>query len=71
LIRSFAAAWSDHDSTHVPRAMKRPSRNIPMRTVIVAATVVERFAVRERSDSAKTMRKRLTRCRSPRVARRG
>ena len=31
--------------------MKSPSRNIPISTVIVAATVVERFAPSDRSDS--------------------
>jgi hypothetical protein len=70
-VRSLSAAWSDQDSTHVPSAMKRPSRNIPMSTVIVAATVVERLAVSERIDSAKTMRNRLTRFRTPRGARHG
>ena len=33
--------------------MKRPSRNIPISTVIVAATVVERFAPMERNASLK------------------
>ena len=42
----------------MPRAMKRPSRNIPISTVIVAATVVERFAPIERTASEKTSLKR-------------
>ena len=46
--------WSDHETTHVPSAMKSPSRNIPISTVIVAATVVERFAPIERSASEKS-----------------
>ena len=33
--------------------MKRPSRNMPISTVIVAAIVVERFAPSERIDSEK------------------
>jgi hypothetical protein len=33
--------------------MKRPSRNMPMSTVIVAATVVEMFAPMERNASLK------------------
>ena len=33
--------------------MKRPRRNIPISTVIVAATVVERFAPMERNASLK------------------
>jgi hypothetical protein len=37
--------------THEKRAMKRPSRNIPISTVIVAATVVEMFAPMERTAS--------------------
>src|SRR3712207_2872150 len=36
--------------------MKRPSRNIPMRTVIVAAIVVERFDVTDRSASERKRR---------------
>src|SRR3954470_4321126 len=43
--------WFDHETVHVPSAMKRPSRNMPISTVIVAATVVERFAPRERHAS--------------------
>src|SRR3954453_5252315 len=43
--------WFDHETVHVPSAMKRPSRNIPIRTVIVAATVVERFAPSDRHAS--------------------
>ena len=39
--------------TQEKRAMKRPSRNIPISTVIVAATVVERFAPIERNASLK------------------
>ena len=40
-----------HETTQVPKAMKRPSRNIPMSTVTVAANVVERFAPSDRRDS--------------------
>jgi hypothetical protein len=40
--------------------MNNPSRNIPMRTVIVAAIVVERFAPRDRIDSEKRSLKALT-----------
>ena len=36
--------------------MKRPSRNMPISTVIVAATVVETFAPSERNDSEKSSR---------------
>src|SRR5882672_940086 len=43
--------WFDHETVHEPRAMKRPSRNIPISTVIVAATVVERLAPSERHAS--------------------
>ncbi len=32
-----------YESTHVPSAMKSPSRNIPISTVSVAAIAVERF----------------------------
>src|SRR5438093_575790 len=42
--------------THVPSATNSPSRNMPMRTVIVAATVVETFAISERHASLKTTR---------------
>ncbi len=35
--------WLLQESTHVPSAMNRPSRHIPISTVIVAANVVERF----------------------------
>ena len=45
--------WSVHEFTQEKRAMKRPSRNIPISTVIVAATVVERFAPMERNASLK------------------
>jgi hypothetical protein len=37
--------------TQEKSAMKRPSRNIPISTVIVAATVVEMFAPIERTAS--------------------
>jgi hypothetical protein len=40
--------------------MKRPSRNIPINTVTVAASVVDRFAPRERSDSETMSLKRST-----------
>ena len=43
--------WFDHDTVQDPSAMNRPSRNIPISTVIVAATVVERFAPSERHAS--------------------
>ena len=42
------------ESAHVPSAMKRPSRNIPISTVIVAAKVVERLAPSERIASETT-----------------
>ena len=48
--RSFLT-WFVQEMTQVPRAMKSPSRNIPMRTVMTAATVVERFAAIERKAS--------------------
>src|SRR4051794_1504673 len=43
--------WFDHETVHEPSAMKSPSRNMPIRTVIVAATVVERFAPSARHAS--------------------
>ena len=46
-----------------------PSRNIPIRTVIVAATVVESVAVIERNASARSKLDPHSRC-SPRAARR-
>src|SRR5919202_1310644 len=49
--------------------MKRPSRNIPIRTVTVAASVVDMFAPSERKDSARTVFRRVT-TRSRRGARR-
>ena len=39
--------------------MKSPSRNIPIRTVMIAATVVERFAAIERKASVKKSRARI------------
>jgi hypothetical protein len=39
--------------TQLPRAMKRPSRNMPIRTVMTAATLVERFAPIDRKASEK------------------
>jgi hypothetical protein len=45
--------WSVHELTQEKRAMNRPRRNIPISTVIVAATVVERFAPMERNASLK------------------
>ena len=51
--------WSVHEMTQVPRAMKSPSRNIPIRTVMIAATVVERFAAIERKASVKKSRARI------------
>ena len=62
--------WSLHESTHVPSAMKSPSRNIPISTVIVAANVVEMFAVIEDHASENNNRNRLTRRRTPHGARR-
>src|SRR5581483_7838050 len=50
--------------------MKRPSRNIPTSTVIVAAKVVETFAPRLRHAS-ETSNRNLIRPRSLRAARRG
>ena len=40
----------------MPRAMNRPSRHIPIRTVIVAANVVERFIRIEDHASEKSKR---------------
>src|SRR5918995_657848 len=50
---------SDHETSHVPRPMKTPIRNIPMRTESAEATVVETFAPIERSASAKSVRIRV------------
>ena len=47
---------SDHETSHVPRPMKMPMRNIPMSTDSAEATVVETFAPMERSASAKRVR---------------
>src|SRR5919201_747335 len=33
--------WWLHETTHVPSAIRTPRRNIPIRTVIVAASVLE------------------------------
>jgi hypothetical protein len=44
--------------------MKSPSRNIPMKTVIVAAAVVERFAPSDRHASEKSSRARPLKSRS-------
>jgi hypothetical protein len=52
--------WFVHEMTQLPRAMKRPSRNIPMRTVMTAATVVERFPEIERNASVTKSRARTT-----------
>jgi hypothetical protein len=48
------------ETTQEPNAMKSPSRNIPIRTVTVAASVVDTFAPSERSDSATMSLKRST-----------
>jgi len=53
LTTTSLRTWSVHELTQEKRAMNRPSRNIPIRTVIVAATVVERFAPMERNASLK------------------
>src|SRR6266404_914979 len=50
--------WFDHDTVHEPSAMKSPSRNMPISTVIVAATVVDRFAPSERHASLTSSLKR-------------
>ena len=42
-----------HESTQLPSTMKSPSRNMPIRTVMTAATLVERFAAIERNASLK------------------
>ena len=47
---SYAAR---EESTQVPRAMKSPSRNMPISTVMVAAIVVDRLAMAERQASLK------------------
>ena len=78
---SWVNSWTDHvrqdvlvkvffvqEITQVPRAMKRPSRNMPIRTVMTAATDVERFAASERNAS-ETKSRGLT-SRSRRGARR-
>src|SRR3954453_13179548 len=61
LTTSCFFTWFDHDTVHVPSAMNRPSRNIPISTVIVAATVVERFAPSERHASETSSFKRPVR----------
>ncbi len=43
--------WFDHETVQVPSAIKSPSRNMPMSTVIIAAKVVERLAPRLRHAS--------------------
>jgi hypothetical protein len=45
--------WFVQEMTQLPRAMKSPSRNIPIRTVMTAATLVERFAAIDRKASEK------------------
>jgi len=60
----------DQDTVHVPSAMNSPSRNIPIRTVIIAAKVVERLAPRLRHASEKSRRSLIRRC-TRRGARRG
>ena len=58
MTTSCFLTWFDHETVHVPSAMKSPSRNIPISTVIVAATVVERFAPSDRhaSETSSLMR---------------
>src|SRR5258708_16568636 len=51
LTTSCFLTWFDHETVQEPSAMKRPSRNMPISTVIVAATVVEMFAPSERHAS--------------------
>src|SRR5581483_3818867 len=51
LTTSSFFTWFDHDTVHVPSAMKSPSRNMPISTVMVAATVVDRFAPSDRHAS--------------------
>src|SRR5829696_602179 len=46
LTTSFSFVWSLHERAHVPKAISRPTRNIPIRTVTVAAIVVDRLAVK-------------------------
>src|SRR5476649_2175523 len=46
--------WFDQETVQLPRAMKSPSRNIPISTVIVAAIVVEAFAPSDRHASEKS-----------------
>ena len=45
--KTFTSSWfftcSDQETTHDPSAIRRPSRNIPISTVIVAANEVEMF----------------------------
>ena len=53
-VSSFSSCFLPKSFAQEPRAMQSPSRNIPIRTVIVAATVVERFAPSERIDSEKS-----------------
>ncbi len=62
--KTFTSSWSltcsDHETTHEPSAISRPSRNIPISTVIVAANDVEMFEPMERNASETTSLKRLT-----------
>src|SRR3954469_7639689 len=61
LTTSCFLTWFDHETVHVPSAMNRPSRNIPISTVMVAATVVERFAPSERHASeTRSLKRPLT-----------
>ena len=48
---SSRLTWSDQEIVQVPSAISSPSRNMPIRTVIIAAKVVERFAPRLRQAS--------------------
>src|SRR5438132_1081911 len=66
LTISSCLTWFDQETTYVPNATKRPSRNMPTRTVIVAATVVEMFAPRLRHAS-ETSSRSLTPVTAPRV----
>src|SRR6185437_6653448 len=52
--------WLLQESTHVPSAMNSPSRHIPIRTVIVAAKVVDRFIRIEDHASENNSRTLLT-----------
>jgi hypothetical protein len=57
---SWSLTWSDQETTQVPRAIRRPSRNMPISTVIVAAIDVERLEVSERPASESTILRRFT-----------